>query len=225
MTSADLVTIRDLEQHGAITAIQDGNHGELHPTARDYVPDGVPFVMSRNITDGVLDLDDCERITRDRAEALRVGFAKPGDVLLTHKGTLGLSARVPDVDPYVVLTPQVTYYRTNPDLLDPEYFKYAFQHPDFVAQMQSIGNQSTRPFVSITTQRHLEIYMWPLVRQRKIATILESYDSLIRNNSRRIDLLKEVAHRIYSEWFVDFRYPGHEEVALERSELGVIPKG
>ena len=61
--------------------------------------------------------------------------------------------------------------------------------------------------------------------QRKIAAILSAYDDLIENNSRRIKLLEEMAQRIYREWFVDFRYPGHEDGADGGLGLGPIPEG
>jgi type I restriction enzyme, S subunit len=223
LTTAASVSIGELERQGAITELQDGNHGASHPKSEDYVEDGVPFVMCRNISDGVLHLDTCEHLTQSQAQRLRVGFAKTGDVLLSHKGTLGLTARVPSVDPYVVLTPQVTYYRTNSALLDPEYLKYVFRDPSVLAQMQAIGNQSTRPFVSITAQRNLNIWVWPPATQRKIAAILSAYDELIENNNRRIKILEEMARRIYYEWFIDLRYPGAAGVPLADSELGPIP--
>jgi len=65
----------------------------------------------------------------------------------------------------------------------------------------------------------------PLQTQRKIAAILCAYDDLVENNTRRIKLLEEMAQRIYREWFVDFRFPGHENVPLIQSELGPIPEG
>lgn len=61
--------------------------------------------------------------------------------------------------------------------------------------------------------------------QRRIASILSAYDDLIENNTRRIAILKEMARRIYEEWFVRFRFPGHEDVRLVESELGLVPKG
>lgn len=64
----------------------------------------------------------------------------------------------------------------------------------------------------------------PVQIQRKIAAILSAYDDLIENNSRRVDVLEETAQRIYREWFVDFRYPGHENVSLTDSDLGQIPE-
>lgn len=61
--------------------------------------------------------------------------------------------------------------------------------------------------------------------QRRIASILSAYDNLIENNTRRIAILEEMARRIYEEWFVRFRFPGHEQVKMVESELGLIPEG
>jgi type I restriction enzyme, S subunit len=65
----------------------------------------------------------------------------------------------------------------------------------------------------------------PISAQRKIAAILSAYDDLIENNNRRINLLEEMAQRLYREWFVDFRFPGHESILLVDSALGSIPQG
>jgi len=59
--------------------------------------------------------------------------------------------------------------------------------------------------------------------QRKIAAILSAYDNLIENNTRRIALLEEMAQALYREWFVEFRFPGHEAVGMINSSLGTIP--
>ena len=65
----------------------------------------------------------------------------------------------------------------------------------------------------------------PLPTQRKIAAILSAYDDLIENNTRRIAILEEMAQALYREWFVHFRFPGHEQVAMVDSEVGLIPEG
>ncbi len=65
----------------------------------------------------------------------------------------------------------------------------------------------------------------PLSIQRKIAAILSAYDDLIENNMRRIEILEEMARSLYREWFVNFRFPGHEQVKMVNSELGLIPEG
>ena len=61
--------------------------------------------------------------------------------------------------------------------------------------------------------------------QDKIAAVLSAYDDLIENNTRRIAILEEMARRIYEEWFVRFRFPGHEQVRMVESELGLMPEG
>ncbi len=79
--------------------------------------------------------------------------------------------------------------------------------------------------IRVRHSSRLAIPIPPLSTQRKIAAILSAYDDLIENNNRRIKILEEMAQRIYREWFVDFRYPGHENVPLVDSELGPIPEG
>jgi len=117
---------------------QDGNHGELHPTSRDYVADGIPFVMANDIKDGRLRLETCKRIPEAVARGLRIGFSSPGDVLLTHKGTIGLTAIVPtDAGEFVMLTPQVTYYRIKDNAkLRPEFLLAAFSSKQFQRTFQ-----------------------------------------------------------------------------------------
>jgi type I restriction enzyme, S subunit len=79
----------------------------------------------------------------------------------------------------------------------------------------------------IQTDRLLNLPLMrpPLETQQKIATILSSYDNLIENNTRRIEILEDMARGLYREWFVNFRFPGHEEVEMVDSSLGLIPAG
>ena len=65
----------------------------------------------------------------------------------------------------------------------------------------------------------------PLSVQRRIAGILSAYDELIENNQRRIKILEEMARSLYREWFVHFRFPGHDKVKMVPSPLGPIPRG
>lgn len=73
--------------------------------------------------------------------------------------------------------------------------------------------------------KSFEIPSPDLPTQRRIASILSAYDDLIENNTRRIAILDEMARRIYEEWFVHFRFPGHEKVNMVESDLGLIPEG
>jgi type I restriction enzyme S subunit len=80
-------------------------------------------------------------------------------------------------------------------------------------------------YVSLTAQRQLRVTVPPLDVQRRIAEPLSALDDLIENNRRRIDLLEQMAQAIYREWFVLFRFPGHEDVPLIDSPGGPIPRG
>jgi type I restriction enzyme S subunit len=217
--------IKDLIAEHAIIEVQDGNHGEKHPTAADYVDEGIPFLMARDFRNGQVDLDGACKIPKTLSDSLRIGFARTGDVLLTHKGSIGLVAMVPEVSDYVMLTPQVTYYRTNPRKLLNGYLKYALQSPFFRQQLDSFSAQSTRPYIGITAQKELQIDVPSVPEQRRIAGTLSAYDELIENNQRRIRILEEMARALYREWFVEFRFPSREKLLRVASPLGNIPKG
>jgi type I restriction enzyme S subunit len=64
-----------------------------------------------------------------------------------------------------------------------------------------------------------------ITTQRKVVAILSAYDHLIENNRRRAAVLEEMARRVYEEWFINFRFPGHEEVVLVDTGLGPTPQG
>lgn len=151
--------IGTLIEDGLIAPPQDGNHGEKHPKASDYVPDGVPFVMASDLKRGEVDFANCSKIPEALARTLRIGFARSGDVLLSHKGTVGEVARLGELATnFVMLTPQVTYYRVvDQSRLAPDWLYFAFQTPGFKRLLEQYGKQSTRAYVGITTQRELSI--------------------------------------------------------------------
>ena len=79
--------------------------------------------------------------------------------------------------------------------------------------------------IPLTTFPEFPVCVPSLPTQRRIAGILSAYDELIENNQRRIRILEDMARSLYREWFVHFRYPGHESVPLVESPLGQIPQG
>jgi type I restriction enzyme, S subunit len=78
-------TVRDLVDEGILARPLDGNHGSIHPRGNDFVENGVPFIMASDLHDGSVDVRGCKFITPEQANTLRKGFAKTGDVLLSHK--------------------------------------------------------------------------------------------------------------------------------------------
>ena len=93
---------------------------------------------------------------------------------------------------------------------------------DFV---DKVKGGAAQPQANAPVLKEFEFNLPELDIQQKIASILSSYDKLIENNTRRIEILEEMAQRIYKEWFVDFKYPGHENDELVDSEQGMIPEG
>lgn len=209
--SFELTTVGDLVKRGVLERPIDGNHGEIHPKSADFVTEGVPFVMASDLKNGRVDYDRCAFITERQAESLRKGFAKNGDVLLTHKATIGETAIVDyDKHPYIMLTPQVTYYRIKDRaVLSNRYLKAYFGSSLFQQTLQMLaGSGSTRAYLGITEQHRLPIILPPPDKQEKIAAVLATFDDLIANNQRRIVLLESMAEEIYREWFLRMRSPG-----------------
>lgn len=217
--SFELTTVGDLVKRGVLERPIDGNHGEIHPKSADFVSEGVPFVMASDLKNGRVDYDQCAFITERQAESLRKGFAKNGDVLLTHKATIGETAIVAyDRHPYIMLTPQVTYYRVKDKAtLSNRYLKAYFDSSLFQQTLQMLaGSGSTRAYLGITEQHRLPVILPPPEKQEKIAAILGTIDDLIANNQRRIALLESMAEEIYREWFVRMRFPGCEAATFSK---------
>lgn len=104
---------------------------------------------------------------------------------------------------------------------DPKFGFYFLQTMEF----QRLDAGASNPSLN-RNHIHTIPVRWPsLTVQRRIASILSSYDELIGNSQRRIQILEEMARKLYREWFVNFRFPGHESVPRVASVLGEIPEG
>lgn len=94
-----------------------------------------------------------------------------------------------------------------------------------LSELRSFSTGAATKFLTMSILNDTEINVPPLPVQRKIAGILSAYDELIENSQRRIKILESMARALYREWFVNFRFPGHEKVELVPSPLGKIPEG
>lgn len=93
------------------------------------------------------------------------------------------------------------------------------------ANLNRHAGGAAQPLLTQSRLKTLEFSIPTLPTQRRIASILSAYDDLIGNNTRRIAILEEMARRLYEEWFVHFRFPGHERVKMVESEFGEVPEG
>ncbi len=78
---------------------------------------------------------------------------------------------------------------------------------------------------NVGAAKMMEIALPPIEEQRRIASILSGYDDLIEVNRRRVAILEEMARRLFQEWFVHLRFPGHEAVAVHDTPSGPLPEG
>lgn len=109
--------------------------------------------------------------------------------------------------------------------INERYLYYTVSHQAFTDYLTSRAKGAAYPAVDTDIIADAEILLPPLPTQQKIAGILSAYDDLIENNTRRVQILEEMAQRIYREWFVHFRYPDYENDELVESELGMNPEG
>ena len=187
---------------------------------------GIPFARVQNLNTG-FDFSGADLFPLSSIDRVGSKVSRPGDCVLTSKGSVGRVAFVSEGTPRFVYSPQLSYWRSlDSEVIHPLYLRYWLLGPEFITQRDAVkGSTDMADYVNLRDQRRMQITVPPIEVQRKIAAILAAYDDLIENNSRRIQLLEEMTQRIYREWFVEFRYPGHEAAPLVDSELGPIPEG
>ncbi len=186
----------ELLRAGAFIDIKDGNHGTNHPKSNELGTDGLPFVTAANVlATGRIDYEAAPKISGTPLSRIRVGFAEPGDVVFTHKGTVG---RVAINDRSCVLTPQTTYYRLDSSQVSSKYLRIFLQSPLFTAQTAVVKSQTTRDFVPITAQYALFHLLPPLPEQLEIVrrverlfSIAEQLEAKVATAKQRIDALTQ----------------------------------
>jgi type I restriction enzyme S subunit len=195
----------DLQRAG-ILLVEDGNHGEYRPRPDEFVDQGVAFIRAANINDGQVLFNSASKISKIARERITKGIGSPGDVLLSHKGTVGKLALVPEDAPPFVCSPQTTFWRTlNSDVLDRRYLYSFMRSPLFRAQLGTRASETDMaPYVSLTSQRALTVVIPPIGYQRTIAHILGNLDDKIELNRRMNETLEAMAQAIFKSWFVDF---------------------
>ena len=194
-------TVEELVQKNMLEKPLDGNHGNKHPKSSDYTEQGIPFIMVSDISNGRINYNTCKFISKKQRDTLDKGFSKEGDVLLSHKATIGITCIVDNEYPEIVITPQLTYFRVKKDINN-YYLKYYFDSPYFQHILKSWATSgSTRAYLGITAQLKLPILLPDIIIQNKIATMLQTIDRKIELNNQINDNLYNQAVAIYNESF------------------------
>lgn len=206
-------TVKKLVSDEILYPPKDGNHGNIHPKSSDYVDYGIPFIMANDIRNGYIDFSKCSHISKEQADSLQKGFAKEGDVLLTHKGTVGEVAIAEKSEyPYLMLTPQVTYYRIkNEECLLKEYLAAWFISEIFQRKLLEMSGGGTRAYIGITEQSKLKIILPKKINeQQKIGDFLSSLDKLVIAQNQKLEYL-----RTYKKGLMQQLFPAEGETVPE----------
>ncbi len=193
--------------------------------SKDYSESGRFILRTLNIEDGGAITHRDSVFIPESLDPQYERFAlQDGDTLFVMVGaTLGKVGYVRADNLPALLNQNMWRIRADPGISDPTFVYYAFR--ERVKSTLGWATGSARGFVRRNDYRDMKFLLPPLPAQRAIAATLSAYDELIENNTRRIKILEEMAQAIYREWFVNFRYPGHESVPLIASPVGLIPTG
>jgi type I restriction enzyme S subunit len=186
---------------------------------------GVRLITAKVVKGGRITEEKPEFIAAEfYDEWMRRGLPKQWDLLITTEAPLGEVALLRSPEK-IALAQRIILLRGNPDIIDQRYYFYALQSEFTQGELNGRGTGTTVLGIKQSELRKVRVQLPDLPTQRKIAGILSAYDDLIENNLRRIKILEQMAQSLYREWFVHFRFPGHEAATFKDSDLGRIPEG
>ena len=199
--------------------ICDGVHNTVIDT-----PDGECYLLSaKNIKQGVINYDSGDRkidlLTRNKLNK-RTKLCKD-DVVITTIGTIGEGAVVGEDCNKYEFQRSVGIIKPNINFVLPYYLYYLLTSRSYNYYFHVLATGAAQPCIFLKTLNNLKVELPVLSVQKKIVSILNNYDQLIKNNNKRIKILEYMAESLYKEWFVRFRFPGHETAEFENG----IPKG
>ena len=226
------VQLQDIALHekGAIVSGPFGSN----ISAKYFVEEGVPVIRGNNLTKGKTKFIDegFAYLTEAKAAEFRNCIAIADDIVFTAAGSIGQVGIIPPdsrYEKYVISNKQLRV-RLDRSKADPHFVYAWLSSPLMVRYLENMNNGGAVPLLNLGIVRKVPVPLPPIETQNRIADILSAYDDLIENNRRRIALLEEAARLLYREWFVYFRFPGHEHVEItdglpegwERRTLGSV---
>ena len=237
-------SVLKLQDEGTLL-VEDGNHGEYRPRSDEFGRGEYAFIRAADMDDGRVLFDSAQRINDQALARIRKGVGQGGDVLFSHKGTVGKLALIPLDAPPFVCSPQTTFWRTlNERRLDRRYLHYFMRSSAFTDQWMARSNETDMAaYVSLTAQRQLNVALPEIDEQRAIADVLGALDDKIEQNRRLARALERLARAIFRAWFVDFEpvmakaagaasFPSMPQPAFDAlptrfgdSEIGPVPEG
>ena len=190
---------------------------------------GIPFARVSNIDSG-FDFTEADLFPLDSLRKVGEKIGRPGDVVLTSKGTVGRFAFVREETPQFVYSPQLSYWRSlDFGTIHPRYLFYWIQGEEFQEQAEGVKSQTDMAdYVSLTDQRRMKITLPPVGEQRTIARILGVVDDKIELNRQMNHSLESMAQALFKSWFVDFdpvvaKSEGREPYGMNAETAALFP--
>lgn len=192
------------------SSIADGDH-QPPPKAET----GIPFVTISNMTStNQFDFSDTLFVPQEYYDKLdEKRKARKDDILYSVVGSFGIPVFMKE-DKAFVFQRHIAILRPDNEKIVPRFLFYTMLTKDFYAKADAAAIGAAQRTVSLTALRNMEICIPDKIQQSKIVDTLAAYDDLIENNQKQIKLLEETAQRLYKEWFVDLRFPGHEKTEI-----------
>ncbi len=206
---------------GAISvSIQTGPFGsQLHQS--DYSNEGVPVVMPKDLINGKISEESIARVSLDHVNRLSRHKIKNGDILYSRRGDVGKCAYATNKELGWLCGTGCLRVSIDPQKADSKFVFYCLQKTETIGWVinHAVGSTMLNLNTSILSDVPLEL---PSIQEQKsVVNILSAYDNLIENNQKQIKLLEEAAQRLYKEWFVALRFPGHENTKI----VDGVPEG
>lgn len=198
-------------------SISDGDH--LPPPKVDA---GIPFITISDIdSSNRLNLDVKQFVPEEYYNNLKdIRKAQRNDILYSVVGSFGIPVIIKGNDKFAFQR-HIAILRPDSTKVIPDYLFYIMKSYDFYMQADSVAIGAAQRTISLTALRNMTVELPSMDVQKKIATTLSRYDSLIDNYQKQIKLLEEAAQRLYKEWFVNLRFPGHESTKI----VDGVPEG
>ena len=196
-------------------SVRDGTHDTPKQTETGY-----KLVTSKHIKQGIIDSSEAYYISEaDYNKINERSLVEQWDVLMSMIGTVGEVAVVLDHPKYAIKN--VALFKCGGSELKGRWLSYYLKTPEARGHMSGNQKGSSQQFLSLKQLRSLPIAVTEEPVMRRIIDILAAYDTLIETNQRQIKLLEEAAQRLYKEWFVNLRFPEHENVPM----VDGVPEG
>jgi len=204
--------------------IQTGPFGsQLHES--DYSIEGIPVVMPKDIIDGRISTDSVARVSPDHVNRLSRHKLRTGDVVYGRRGDIGRQALIRPEEQGWLCGTGCLRLSLGEAIIDPQYLHYYLRQEDVVQWITNQAIGATMPNLNTKILRSVPVKFPSLSTQKRLVEVLSKYDEVIECNQRRIKILEAMASSLYREWFVNFRFPGHEGVKMVPSSMGEIPEG